>query len=169
MNQDLNHFSDISFWTFLEDLKNNLTAVREDENALKLSLRRTCEHFKVEHGCIAIVSPEGVGAKLISVIPRGGKWDLACLAAFLQKQRPRIPRNIVMAPIHRRGRLWAVLALRGQREFEIPPSYLALRRVAKLISESIGIIDWERNIEVRSQIDRKMLEQLRPQDLYYQI
>jgi len=169
MNQDLNHCSDISFWAFLEDLKNNLTAVREDENALKLSLRRTCEHFNVEDGCIAVISPEGVGAKLISVIPRGGKWDLACLAAFLQKQRPRIPPNIVMAPIHRRGRLWAVLALRGQREFEIPPSYLALRRVAKLISESIGLIDWERNIEVRSQIDRKMLEQLRPQDLFYQI
>ena len=46
---------------------------------------------------------------------------------------------------------------------------MALRRVAKLISESIEVIDWKRNIEVRSQIDRKMLEQLRPQDLFYQI
>src|SRR5581483_1219492 len=169
MNQDLNRYSDISFWKFLDDLKNNLTAVREDGNALRLSLRRTCEHFRVEEGCIAIVSPEGAGAKLISVIPRGGKWDLACLAGFLQKQRPKIPPNVVMAPIHRRRRLWAVIALRGQREFEIPSSYLALRQVAKLISGSIGLIDWERNIEVRSQIDRKMLEQLRPQDLFYQI
>jgi len=143
--------------------------VREDRNALRLSLRRTCEHFKVEDGCIAVVSPGGVGAKLISVIPRGGKWDLACLGAFLQKQRPKIPPNVVMAPVHRRGRLWAVLALRGPKAFEIPSSYLALRRVANLISESIGLIDWERNVEVRSQIDRKMLEQLRPQDLFYQI
>jgi signal transduction histidine kinase len=38
-----------------------------------------------------------------------------------------------------------------------------------VISDSIELIDWQRNIEVRSQIDRKMLEQLRPQDLFYQI
>jgi len=74
-----------------------------------------------------------------------------------------------MAPVHRRGRLWGVLALRGQREFEIPSGYMALRRVAKLISESIEVVDWQRNIEVRSQIDRKILEELRPQDLFYQI
>jgi len=30
-------------------------------------------------------------------------------------------------------------------------------------------IDWQRTIEVRSRIDRKILEQLRPQDLFYQI
>ena len=38
-----------------------------------------------------------------------------------------------------------------------------------MISETIEIIDRERNIEVRSQIDRKILEQLRPRDLFYQI
>jgi two-component system, NtrC family, sensor kinase len=46
---------------------------------------------------------------------------------------------------------------------------VALRRVANLISETIEVIDRERNIEVRSQIDRKILEQLRPRDLFYQI
>ena len=74
-----------------------------------------------------------------------------------------------MAPIQRRGRSWAVLALRGEREFEIPSSYIALRRVANLLSETIEVIDRQRNIEVRSQIDRKILEQLRPRDLFYQI
>ena len=74
-----------------------------------------------------------------------------------------------MAPIQRRGRLWGALALRGEREFEIPSSYMALRRVANVISETIEVIDRERNIEVRSQIDRKILEQLRPRDLFYQI
>jgi two-component system, NtrC family, sensor kinase len=103
------------------------------------------------------------------VIPREGKWDLTCLTEFMQKQRPRIPPNIVLAPIYRRGRFWAALAIRGQQPFEIPSSYVALRRIAKAISESIELIDWQRNIEVRSQIDRKMLEQLRPQDLFYQI
>ena len=107
--------------------------------------------------------------ELLTVIPRGGRWDLACLTAFLQEQRPRIPPNVIMAPVQRRGRLWGALALRGERDFEIPSSYLALRRVAKVISESIEVIDRERNTGVRSRIDRKMLEQLRPQDLFYQI
>jgi two-component system, NtrC family, sensor kinase len=169
MNDFRNNSSDIALWVFLDDLKNNLRAVREDQNALRLSLRRTCEHFKVDDGCIAVVTADGSGTELISVIPRGGKWDLDCLAAFLQKRRPRIPPNVVMAPVHRRGRLWAALALRGQRQFEIPAGYIALGRVANLISEAIAVIDWQRNIEVRSQIDRKMLEQLRPQDLFYQI
>jgi two-component system, NtrC family, sensor kinase len=169
MNEPDSTSSDVALWAFLDELKNHLGAVREDQNALRLSLRRTCEHFKVEDGCIAIATPDGSRAELISVIPRGGKWDLVCLAAFLKTQRPRIPPNIIMAPVRRRGRLWAVLALRGQGEFEIPSSYIALRRVAKLISESIEVVDWQRNIDVRSQIDRKILGQLRPKDLFYQI
>jgi hypothetical protein len=169
MNEPRDVSNDIAFWVFLDDLKNNLRAVREDQNALRLSLRRSCEHFKVDEGCIAVAAPGGSRAELIAAIPRGGDWDLGCLAAFLQRQRPRIPSNIIMAPIHRRGRLWGVLALRGRQEFEIPSSYMALRRVATLISETIDSIDRERNIEVRSQIDRKILEQLRPRDLFYQI
>jgi two-component system, NtrC family, sensor kinase len=160
---------DTAFWIFLDELKSQLKAVREDQNALRLSLRRACEYFNVEEGCIAIAAPDGAHMETITVTPRGGKWDLENLGAFLQKQRPRIPPNAIMAPIHRRGRVWGVLALRGRHEFQIPASYLALRRVANLISEAIEVIDRERNIEVRSQIDRKILEQLRPRDLFYQI
>ena len=160
---------DLDLWIFLDELKSSLRAVREDQNALRLSLRRTCELFKVGDGCIATLTPDGSRAELISVIPRGGQWDLGLLSAFLQKQRADIPPNIIMAPVYRRGRSWAVLALRGQRKFELPSGYLALRRIAKLMSETMETIDWQRTIEVRSRIDRKILEQLRPQDLFYQI
>ena len=169
MNEPRDVSNDIAFCIFLDELKNNLRAVRDEQNALRLSLRRSCEHFKVDNGCIAVAASDRSHVDLIAVIPRGGKWDLDCLTAFLLKQRPRIPPNIIMAPIQRRGRLWGVLALRGEREFKIPSSYMALRRVANLISETIEIIARERNIEVRSQIDRKILEQLRPRDLFYQI
>ena len=160
---------DLDLWVFLDELKSSLRAVREDQNALRLSLRRTCELFKVGDGCIATLTHDGSRGELISVIPRGGQWDLGLLSAFLQKQRADIPPNIIMAPVFRRGRSWAVLALRGQRKFELPSGYLALRRIAKLMSETMETIDWQRTIEVRSRIDRKILEQLRPQDLFYQI
>src|SRR4029077_811575 len=61
------------------------------------------------------------------------------------------------------------LALRGQRDFQRYSDLRALRRIAKLISESLEVIDWQRTIEVRSQIDHKIFKQLRPQDLFYQI
>jgi nitrogen-specific signal transduction histidine kinase len=170
MNKPDSSSNDVALWAFLDELKNNLRSVREDQNALRLSLRRTCEHFKVDDGCIGVLTPDRSQAELMSVVPRGGRWDLAFLAAFLRKQRPRIPPNMVIAPVHRRGRLWAVLALRGQQEFQIPSDYIALRRIAQLISESIELLDWHRTIEVRSQIDRKIFEKkTRPQDLFYQI
>jgi len=160
---------DASLLIFLEELKSSLRAVREDKNALKLSLRRTCELFRVRDGCIATLTPDGSRTDLISVIPRGGSWDLKLLTGFLEKQRPRIPPHIILAPIQRRGVLWAVLALRGEREFELPSSFVGLRRIAKLISESIEVIDWQRSIDVRTQIDRKIVAPLRPQDLFYQL
>jgi two-component system NtrC family sensor kinase len=61
-----------------------------------------------------------------------------------------------------------VLVLRSEREFE-RQSARSLSRIAKIISESIEVIDWQRIVEVRSRIDRKIMEQLRPQDLFYQI
>jgi two-component system, NtrC family, sensor kinase len=169
MNEPPDLSGDPALWIFLDELKTHLKAVREDQNALRLCLRRACEYFKVREGCITTATPEGPQAELITVIPRRGHWDLALLAAFLQKQRPRIPPDMIMAPIQRRGRLWGVMALRAEREFQIPSSYLALRRIANLTSEAIEAIDRERNIEVRSQIDRKILEQLRPRDLFYQV
>src|SRR4051794_26831802 len=103
MNEPRDLSNDIAFSTFVEELKNNLRAVREDQNALRLSLRRSCEYFKVDEGCIAVAAPDSSHGELITVIPRGGSWDLGCLAEFIQKQRPRIPPNVIMAPIQRRG------------------------------------------------------------------
>jgi two-component system NtrC family sensor kinase len=161
--------NNLALWSFLDELKTHLHAMRDDKKALKFSLRLTCEHFKAEHGCLAVLSPDGSGAaEAVCVLPRGSTWDLNLLAAFLRKQKPVIPRTVILAPINRRGRSWAVLSLRSDREFE-RDSAEALLRVARMISESIEAIDWQRILEVRSRIDRKIMEQLSPRDLFYQI
>ena len=118
MNESHFASADLAVWTFLDELKSYLRSVSDDHRALTFSLRRTCEHFKVDEGCIAVLTPDGSRADLISVIPRGARWDLDRLAAFLQKQRAHIPQDIIIAPVNRRGRLWAALALRGQRDFK---------------------------------------------------
>ena len=169
MNGSDTSSTDIALWAFLDELKSYLRSVSDGQKALTHSLRRTCEHFKVEDGCIAVLAPDGSRADLTSVIPRGATWDLDLLAAFLRKQRIHVPPNIILAPINRRGRLWGALALKERRSFKRYSDLRALRRIAKLLSESIEVTDWQRTIEVRTRIDRKILEQLRPQDLFYQI
>ena len=169
MNNSRNTSGDIAVPAFLDQLKNDLRAVREDRNAIRLALRRALNTSGRKTDAWLSATRTAPRVELVSVIPKGGQWDLSCLKEFLNQNRPRIAPNIIMAPVHRRGRLWAVLALRGRQEFEIPSSYVALRRVARVLSECIELIDWKRNAEVRSQIDRKMLEQLGPQDLFYQI
>src|SRR5262249_11159553 len=138
---------DLALWSFLDELKTSLRSIREDRKALRFSLRLTCEHFKVEEGCFAVVPTGRADAELVSVIPRRGKWDLNLLAGFLGKQNPAIPRNIILAPVSRRGRPWALLGLRSEHDFE-RQSARALLRVARMISESIEAMDWRRIVEV---------------------
>src|SRR6266850_3270727 len=160
--------NDLALWSFLDQLKTQLRPIREDTKALRFCLRLTCEYFQVNEGCFAVLAPDGSGAEVVSFIPRGGQWDLNLLAGFLGMENSVIPRTIIMAPVSRRGRLWAVLAVRSEREFE-RHSARALLRVAKIVSESIEAMDWQRIVEVRARIDRKIMEQLRPKDLFYQI
>jgi two-component system NtrC family sensor kinase len=83
-------------------------------------------------------------------------------------ERFDVSRDVILARIHRRGRLWGGIALKRDDGFD-SSSQPALLRVAKTISECIERLDWERIVEVRARIDRKVMEQLRPKDLFYQI
>jgi two-component system, NtrC family, sensor kinase len=154
---------------FLDEIHARLRQVSDDKKALWLSLRSTCDFFKAGEACLAVLPPDKEHAELMFIVPRGGVWDPDLLMAFLRRQKPAIPGDTLLAPLNRRGRLWAVLGLRlRQGEFDRNDAR-ALLRVARAVSESIQRIDWERIIEVRSRIDRKIMEQLRPKDLFYQI
>src|SRR5262245_45501181 len=103
--------ADIALWSFLDDLRRNLKGMWDVNKALRFALRNTCEHFMVSDGCLATIHP-GSPAQITSVIPRRGQWNPQLLTAFLRNERMRIPRNIILAPITRRGRIWAALGLR---------------------------------------------------------
>jgi two-component system, NtrC family, sensor kinase len=160
---------EIALWLFLDKLRTYLRSTREYQRALSLAVRWTCDHFNADQAAVAVLAADGSTAEIIFGSPRRATWDLDCMATFLHQQRANIPANVIMAPMDRRTRLWSALALRREHPFQHPEDHHALRRVAKVISESIDVLDWRRAAEVRSQIDRKILEQLRPQDLFYQI
>lgn len=160
--------NEVALWSFLDELRTGLRTMRDAQKAVKFSLRLTCEHFSGRDGCLAVLPPGQQQAELAAVIPRGGHWNLDLLTAFLRSERMAIPRNIIIAPVSRSGRFWAALGVRGTDEFDRSAAR-ALSRIARVVSESIEVIDWQRIVEVRSRIDRKIMEQLRPQDLFYQI
>ena len=155
---------------FLDRLDGRLKSVGDDQKALWLSLRSTCDFLKATDACVAVLPPGKALAELMFVIPREGVWDLDLLTAFLHRQKPAIPSHTLLAPLNRRNRLWAVLGLRTRgSEFDRNVDLPALHRIARAVSESIHGMDWKRIVEVRSQIDHKIMEQLRPKDLFYQI
>ena len=169
MSSRMSPESETHIHSFLNQLSMGLRQVREDRKALWLSLRSTCQFFRATDGCLAVL-PAGCDlAELIFSVPRGAIWDRDLLTAFLRREKPPIPNHTLLAPLNRAGRLWAVMGLKLQQGQFSRNAPAALYRVARAVSDSIQLMDWERIVEVRARIDRKIMEQLRPKDLFYQI
>ena len=169
MSSRMSPESETHIHSFLNQLSMGLRQVREDRKALWLSLRSTCQFFKATDGCLAVLPAGSDLAELIFSVPRGAIWDRDLLTAFLRREKPPIPNHTLLAPLNRAGRLWAVMGLKLQQGQFSRNAPAALYRVARAVSDSIQLMDWERIVEVRSRIDRKIMEQLRPKDLFYQI
>src|SRR5262245_42796586 len=143
-----------SLWRFLDELRNQLKGIRDDDQkALRFSLRLTLQHFGANSGCIAAVHPGQAQPELITEIPRRSNWDLNLIRLLAVPERFEVSRDVILARIHRRGRLWGGIALKRDDGFD-SSSQPALLRVAKTISECIERMDWERIVEVRARIDR---------------
>jgi hypothetical protein len=154
---------------FLGEIRAHLVRIRDDRKALSFSLRSICHFFKADEACVAILPPGEQQAETLFEIPRKAAWDIDLLTTFLRRRKPAIPSNTLLVPLTRRQRSWAVLAIRRRHAGFHKDVAGSLNRVARTISDSIERRDWERIVEVRSRIDRKVMEQLRPKDLFYQI
>jgi len=81
----------------------------------------------------------------------------------------RLPDELLRVPVARRGRAWAHMLFQRRETAFDRTDVQAARRIAETVSRLVRNIDRIRSAEVRSRIDRKMMEQLRPKDLFYQI
>src|SRR5438093_4165019 len=154
---------------FLDRLSQHLKRAQDPQKALRHALRDVRELLEAAHGCIA-VSRDGLpGARLLFEVPRNGQWDLEILAQFIRHEHPPRQEDLIMAPIRRRDGAWAALALRRPgRPYQRHDRRLLMRVVA-IVSDAIQHMDRERMLGVRDRIDRKIMEQLHPKDLFYQI
>jgi signal transduction histidine kinase len=154
---------------FLDGLGTRLSEVRDSQKALRHVLRDTHEFFDATHGCIATLQAGRPEADLLFTLPKDDIWDLDLLARFIRNARPIVPRDMLLAPLRRRRRPWGAIALwRPAVPFDRHEGRL-LTRTAAILAEAIHRIDRDRIVGVRDRIDRKIMEQIDPKDLFYQI
>ena len=153
----------------LDALSAQLRTVRDPRQALRLGLRDACELFDASAGCIANLRPGSARADLVVALPKDTAWDRDVLARFIRHERPPAQPHMLIGPVRRRGGAWGAIAvLRESHAFDREDGRL-LVRLATTLSDAIHAIDRDRIRDVRDRIDRKLMEQVHPKDLFYQI
>src|SRR5580765_5002574 len=154
---------------FLDGLASHLKDVRETHKALRHSLRDTLEFFQATDGCIATLNAGRAEADLLFTVPKHADWDLGVLTRYIRHTHPPVQRDMLIASLRRRGGAWGAIALSRQgRPYDRDDRRL-LTRIAAALSGAIHRIDRDRVLGVRDRIDRKIMEQIHPKDLFYQI
>jgi len=154
---------------FIDGLSAHLKDVREPHKALRHALRDTCEFFRATHGCIATVRAGRMQADLLFTLPKKADWDLDVLTRYIRHTHPPVQRDMLIGSVRRRGGAWGAIALVAPgHDFDREDRRL-IARIATVLSATVYRIDRDRLLGVRDRIDRKIMEQIHPKDLFYQI
>ena len=160
---------ELGFLKFVDALSRDLRQMQHPGKALQHALVGTRRFFRANDACIAALAPGRTLAELLVAIPKGRSWDQDLLTRFIRHQRPVLPEDMVAAPLRRRGGGWGVIALvRRSGSIDRIDSDM-LGRVGGVVSDAVHRMDQERILGVRDRIDRKVMEQIDPKDLFYEI
>jgi two-component system, NtrC family, sensor kinase len=160
---------ELEFLKFLDKLSRHLRSIREPRKALGHALRESRIFFQATRGCVAVAEGGEPEARVLLTVPRDGSWDLQHIGRFIRHTHPPARTGVMMAPIRRHGAAWGAMAFtRPQPAFDHDDGRL-LARITAAVSEAIQLMDRERMLEVRDRIDRRIMEQIHPKDLFYQI
>src|SRR6266496_3651564 len=154
---------------FIDSLSAHLRDVREPHKALRHALRDTCEFFRASHGCIATLRPGRPDADLLFALPKQGDWDLGVLTRYIRHTHPPVQRDMLIGSVRRRGGAWGAIALVAPGQAFDREDRRLIARIAAVLSAAVHRIDRDRLLGVRDRIDRKIMEQIHPKDLFYQI
>lgn len=160
---------ELAFLRFLSALDGRLAGVTDVDRVLRVGLRMAKEHFEAHEAALVVRESDPSSARVACALAEEGGFELAEIELLWGGARRSIPADVLMARVERRGGPWGVLALRQRGGVYPKSSIRALAAVTKKLSAVIERIDLERITEVRSRLDQKILAQLRPQDLFYQL
>lgn len=160
---------DLSALKLLDRLASQLSGAREPEQALRVGLRETHDFFEAEQTCVARLLPGRTQAELLLTRPLDGDWDLDALTRFIRHERPPVRPEVTIGPLRRRGAAWGALAVMRHHPPLDRDEGRLLVRITHTLSAAIERIERDRILGVRDRIDRKLMEQILPKDLFYQI
>ncbi|MHC4947176.1 MAG: sensor histidine kinase [Planctomycetota bacterium] len=153
----------------VDEIRRDLRRAGDAEKAIRVAARNAGAFFQADDHCCAVVTPGVAAADLVSFTGSAATWDTALLGAFARGEKRPAPANLALARLRRRDRPWGVVAIRWDHAEVDWGVRDALRQFAKAVNDVIAEIDRDRIAEVRARIDRKVMEQLRPRDLFYQV
>jgi signal transduction histidine kinase len=154
---------------FIDDLSAHLKDAREPNKALRQALRDTHTFFQAAIGCVATLRPGHPTADLLFTLPKRRDWDLDVLTRFIRHTHPPVQRDMLIGSVRRRGGAWGAIAFaRPGHAFDRDDRRL-IHRITDVVSTALNRIDRDRLLGVRDRIDRKVMEQIHPKDLFYQI
>ena len=160
---------ELSALKLLDRLGSQLRGVREPEQALRVGLRETHDFFDAQQTCVASLLPGRTQAELLLTRPVDGEWDLDALTRFIRHERPPVRPDVLIGPLRRRGAAWGALAVMRHHPPLDREDGRLLVRITHTLSAEIERIERDRILDVRDRIDRKLMEQILPKDLFYQI
>src|SRR5262245_53200228 len=154
---------------FLDGLAAHLRDVREPHKALRHALRDTRDFFQATDGCIATLHPGKPEAELLFTVPKDGTWNMDVVTRYIRHTHPPVQRDMMIGSIRRRGGAWGAIAVvRPGHPYDRDDRQL-LTRIATMVAGTVHRIDRDRLLGVRHRIDRKIMEEIHPKDLFYQI
>lgn len=142
---------------------------RDSMKVLQAFMRLGMEFFGAREGCVAVTTPAGDDVEILYAQPKGAEWDRDDLLKFANGKKVPSSDNRMFARVRRHDRLWGVLGVRDGKGRYGWASRRALSTIAATATETMNRIDQDRIREVRDRIDRKIMRQVRPKDLFYQI
>lgn len=140
----------------------------EPEKVMQVYLRACMDHFRAGSGCIVSAEVDRP-TEIAYTLPQHSSWDLPLLHDLARGTAGEIPPGILAARLQRRGRSWGALVLRRDGGGFDVTERRALSRIAGEIDHFVAPLDNAALAEVRARIDMKILRDLAPKDLYYQI
>lgn len=154
---------------FQTQLDRLLEQTEDTVKLYKIALSRIGRAFDAEGGAVILRSPISGQFRNYGWGHCGTSWKEQEVHAFLDRKRPSLRRNEIMAPIMIRGRAHGVLALRS-KEGPFPDG--AGRRLTTLcrkLGHEVALREERRISRIIDQIKDKTVRELRPKDLFYQV
>lgn len=170
--------SELKLLRAIDELESQLREVGEPQRAARLVARAASHLLGADGVCVALLKPGEQDASFLQTGLDGAsevagsapaRWDRRLLADFARGRKIDPPANIALARLKRRARPWGALAVRWNRAAPGWDARNAVTRLAAAGNLALEAIERQRLAEVRARIDRKIMEQLRPKDLFYQI